>query len=366
MNVSPPRAPATPEAIAQSLTQRVRALASRPHGLTVRDLIDRYAEQYDGADGTRTQRLLAWMEMIGELPLEQVDSDLIHACRSELATQAALVYTGQDHRGQSVFRRKPGGKKKSPATLNRYFAAISAVFSWAIEQRLTPRGWANPCRGVRLLAEAKGRVRFLDDAERLRLFEACQASRYPRMYPLVLMAILTGARKGELLALRWRQVDLDAGLAHLAVTKNGDRRTLVLLPQLVEVLRPHMGDADRLVFGSVRSRYQRPASIDTAWRHALERAKLRDFHFHDLRHCCASYMAQAGVPLNIVAEVLGHRGLEMTRRYAHLTVETKANAMRQALGGIGAVMGACGGDSAPVAAPAHSGVGAQGDAQCTP
>jgi integrase len=335
MNAQVPPAAAISGAPANNLADRLRALAARPHGLTVRELVDRYAAQYRGADGTRAARLAAWLAIIGDCPLDQVDSDLIHACRAELATQAALVYNGQDWRGEKVFRKKAGGKPKSPATLNRYLAAISAVFSWGVEHRLVPRGWANPCRGVRLLPEAKGRVRFLDDAERARLFDACRASRYPRLYALMLMAMLTGARRGELLALRWRQVDLEAGIAHLSNTKNGDRRTLVLLPQLVDALRPFAGDPNRLVFGSVRSRYQQPASVATAWRHATDRAKLRDFHFHDLRHCCASYMAQAGVPLNIVAEVLGHRGLEMTRRYAHLTTQTKAAAMQRALGAIG-------------------------------
>jgi integrase len=78
----------------------------------------------------------------------------------------------------------------------------------------------------------------------------------------------------------------------------------------------------------------RPAITDSAWRDAVERAQVRNFKFHDLRHCCASYLAQAGTPLNLIAEVLGHRKLDMTRRYAHLTTHTKASAMRSALGDI--------------------------------
>ncbi len=242
---------------------------------------------------------------------------------------------GLDHKGERIFKTKARAKPKTPATLNRYMVTIAAVFTWAIEQRLTPRGWVHPCRGIKRLPEADGRVRFLDENERRRLFEACQASKYPRLFALALMAMLTGARKGELLALRWRQVDLAAGVATLGKTKNGDRRTLVLLPQLVEVLQPLKGDAERYVFGSVRSRFQQPAAVDSAWRDALGRANVRDFRFHDLRHCCASYMAQAGTPLNVIAEVLGHRKLDMARRYSHLTTQTKASAMRHALGGIG-------------------------------
>jgi integrase len=324
---------------AETIGQRLRALAVRPQAMQVRDLIDRYMAQFAGADVTRGQRLAAWSAMLGDFTLEQVDADVVHAGREELQNQPPLVFVGLDHRGQRIFKRKAGGKKKTPSTLNRYMVALSAVFTWAIDRRLCPKGWSNPCRGIRRLEEPDGRVRFLDADERQRFFVQCQASKYPRLYPLVLTAMLTGARRGELLALRWRDVDLEAGIANLGRTKNGDRRTLVLLAQVVEALKPFKGERDRYVFGSVRARYQQPAVIDSAFRDAVARAQIRDFHFHDLRHCCASYMAQAGHPLNVIAEVLGHRKLDMTRRYAHLTTQTKAEAMRHALGSIGAAMG---------------------------
>lgn len=320
---------------AVSIAERLRALSARPQSLTVHELIDRYMAQYAGHDTTRGQRLGAWLAMVGDFTLEQVDSDLIHAGRAELASTPPLVFKGLDHAGNKIFKAKAPGKAKSTATLNRYIVALAAVFTWGIEQRLTPKGWVHPCRGIKRLPEADGRVRFLDEEERARLFAACRESKYRRLYPLALMAMLTGARRGELLGLRWRDLDLDRAVASLGKTKNGDRRTLVLLPQLIDVLRALSGDPDRYVFGSVRSRFQKPASIDSAWRETVERAKIKDFRFHDLRHCCASYLAQAGTPLNVIAEVLGHRKLDMTRRYAHLTTQTKASAMRSALGGIG-------------------------------
>lgn len=329
------REEATPGATSQTMTQRLQALAQRPQSLTVRELIDRYMAQYTGRDSTRLQRLSAWLAMIGEFTLEQVDSDLMHAGRSELQTKPPLVFVGLDHVGQQIFRVKGRHKTKSTATLNRYMVAIAAVFTWAIEQRLTPKGWVHPCRGIKRLPENDGRVRFLDADERARLFEACRASQYPRLYAMALMAMKTGARRGELLSLTWRDVDLENGIARLGKTKNGDRRTLVLLPDVVEALRPFKSsDLGRYVFGSVRSKYQVPTSIDSAWRDAVERAKVKNFKFHDLRHCCASYMAQKGVPLNVIAEVLGHRKLDMTRRYSHLTTQTKASAMLASLGEI--------------------------------
>lgn len=326
---------ATPGASSQNIAQRLRALAARPEALTVHQVIDRYMAQYAGRDGTRGQRLSAWQAMIGDFTLEQVDSDLMHAGRSELATKPPLVFVGLDHLGCQIFKVKGRHGVKSTATLNRYMVAIAAVFTWAIEARLTPKAWVHPCRGIKRLPESDGRVRFLDAGERTRLFDACRASQYPRLYAMALTAMKTGARRGELLALTWRDMDLKTGIASLGKTKNGDRRTLVLLPDVIEALRPFKStDLDRFVFGSVRSKYQVPTSIDSAWRDAVARAKIKNFKFHDLRHCCASYMAQAGTDLSVIAEVLGHRKLDMTRRYAHLTTQTKASAMRAALGSI--------------------------------
>lgn len=320
---------------AAAVTERLRALSERPTSLTVRELIDRYMAVYKGRDTALMYRLGTWQVVLGDFTLQKVDGDVIHAARAEIAALPALAYKGQDHEGRAVFKPKGRAAPKTSATINRYHAALSGVFTWAIEQRLTPRGWANPCRGIKRMPEPAGRVRFLDADERARLFASCKAAKYPRLHALVLMAMLTGARRGELLGLTWRDVDLEAGRALLGRTKNGDRRALVLLPQVVEALRPFVGEPGRYVFGSARSRQQAPAVIDTAWHEAITRAEIRDFRFHDLRHCCASYLAQAGTPLNVIAEVLGHRKLDMARRYAHLTTNTKAAAMSAALGNIG-------------------------------
>lgn len=319
-----------PSTAPHSIAQRLRALVERPSALTVADAIERYMAQYAGRDPSRTTRLKAWQIMLGEVTLDHVDADLLHVAREELRAAPPLYFAGKDHRGEPIFKAKR--KPRTGASVNRYFQALSAVFTWAIEQRLAPKGWRHPCRGIRALPDAQARVRFLDEAERTRLFEQCRASQYPRLYALALMAMKTGARRGELLSLRWRDVDLDQCVALLGRTKNGDRRSLVLLVDVVEALRPfHSSDGARFVFGSVRTKYQTPASIDSAWRDAVARAKVRDFRFHDLRHCCASYLAQAGTPLHVIAEVLGHRKLDMARRYSHLTTQTKASAMQHAL-----------------------------------
>lgn len=331
-------APATLAGASKGIAERIKSLAERPQSLCLCDVIDRYMARYAGRDVAMVQRLTTWQLILGDFALEAIDDDVIHAARAELAALPALTYKGLDHEGKPILKGKSRHRVKSPATLNRYIAALSAVLTWAIEQRLTPKSWKNPCRGIKRMPEPDGRVRFLDDDERARLFTACKASQYPRLYALVLMAMLCGARRGELLALRWNDLDLDRGVAQLGRTKNGDRRTLVLLPNVVAVLRPFAADAgNRFVFGSTRTRHQTPADITTAWHAALARAQIKDFRFHDLRHCCASYLAQFGVPINVIADVLGHRKLDMARRYSHLTTQTKAASMLAALGRIGQI-----------------------------
>jgi integrase len=328
--------PATLADAAAAIPLRLRALADRPAGVTVAELINRFMDAYAGRDAMLRTHLAAWQTLIGDFALEDVDHDLIHAARSELIGMPALAYKGLDHEGRKIFKPKTRQRVKGPATINRYMASLGTLFTWSIEQRMTPRKWVHPCRGVRRMPEPQGRVRFLDANEREKLFASCKAAQYPRLYAMVLMAMVTGARRGELRSLRWADVNLEQGVAQLGHTKNGDRRTLVLLPQVVDALKPFEStDPQRFVFGAVKTAYQTPASIDTAWIEARARASISDFRFHDLRHCCASYLAQDGVPLNIIAEVLGHRKLDMTRRYAHLTTQTKAQAMRGALGGIG-------------------------------
>lgn len=336
MAVSSPNREAVPVSTpSHNIAQRLKAQAERPRALRAGEAIDRYMAQYSGRDVTRFYRLTQWQEMLGDLTLEEIDSDFIHAARDELLTRPPLIFVGLDYRGQKIFKAKGGARTRSASTVNRIIVAMSAVFTWAIENRLTPKGWTNPCRGIKRLTESDGRVRFLDQAERTRLFAATRESGYPRLYAMTLMAMKTGARRGELLSLTWNDVDLVKGVATLGKTKNGDRRTLVLLPDVIEALRPFKSsDGSRYVFGSVRSKYRQPGSIQSAWRDAMARANIKNFKFHDLRHCCASYMAQAGIPLNVIAEVLGHPRLDMTKRYAHLTTQTKASAMLSSLGGI--------------------------------
>jgi integrase len=217
--------------------------------------------------------------------------------------------------------------------VNRYQVALGALYSWAIKRRRVPKGFENPCRKIERHREPEGRVRFLSDEERERLFEACRSSTWHRLYALVLLAITTGARRGELMALTWRDVDLEGARAYVCTTKNGDRRVLPLTPAAIAELRPFQGAPAALVFASPR-KTRVAFNFETVWNAARKEARLADFRFHDLRHTCASYLAQDGASLLELADVLGHRTLAMVKRYAHLTVKSKASLVNRVLGEI--------------------------------
>lgn len=308
------------------------ALPQRDGSITVSHLVDLYMAQYAGRDTTRTQRLTWWVAQVGQLRLDEINDDHMHAALESLNDRAARYYAGKDADGRPVYRAKR--KPIAPATINRYSASLSAVFTWAIRRRITPKGWDHPGRRLERRAENNEKTRFLSDDERVRLLQACKASRWPRLYLLALMGLTTGARKGELIGMRWCDVDLAGRLAHVGRTKNGDPKALPLVPAVVAELERFVPDnpaSTTLVFCSPR-KATRAFSYEGAWQTALKAAKVRDFRFHDLRHSCASLLAQNGATLLEIGDLLGHRQVSMTRRYSHLAATHRTALVNRVLG----------------------------------
>lgn len=235
-----------------------------------------------------------WQAQLGTTLLLELTPARLTACRDRLA---------QD---------------RAPATVNRYLSTLSHALHVAV----TEWQWLeeSPLRRVRRLREPRGRVRYLTDDERTRLLQACQASSTPALYPLVVLALATGARKMELLRLTWRDVDLRRAQIALEQTKNRERRALPLTGlalQEVERLAKVRRLDTALLFPRADGR--QPIDIRYAWAQALQAAGIPDCRFHDLRHSCASYLAMHGASLVEIAAVLGHKTLQMVQRYAHLS-----------------------------------------------
>jgi len=271
---------------------------------TLGDLIDRYmaiilpTKPKNAVDTAR--HLLWWKEKLGRYALHTVTPDLIAKQRQELASG----YT-------------PKGTLRSPATANRHLAALSCTLTYAVREC----GWLgdNPCHRVAKLTESRGRDRVVRSDECTRLLRACAQSRSDSLLVVVLLAITTGMRQGEILGLTWDCIDFDREMITLKETKNGRRRCVSLVGQPLQLLRERYSMRNTLnpfVFPS-KTRFGE-TSIRKAWDESLKRAGITGLRFHDLRHTFATYAAESGASNLELATAMGHQTLQMLQRYTHM------------------------------------------------
>lgn len=282
---------------------------------TVAEMIDRYLKTIQQRKPKRyagVQSYLGWWkEQIGPYLLSDVTRALIIEKR-DILVQGNVI-------NKKLTKSKRLPKLRTPATANRYMVALCTAFTMAVNE------WEwlqdHPMGRIAKLPEPRGRVRFLDDEERVRLLTACKQINSEHLHFLVVLALSTGARHGELINLRWRDVDLKRNVIVLHDTKNKERRVLPLAHQALEMMRErHQARTllTELVFPSPYDP-KRPWESQSSWNAALGKADIKDFRFHDLRHSAASYLAMNGASLAEIAEVLGHKTLAMVKRYAHLS-----------------------------------------------
>jgi integrase len=334
------RFPNRKEAVAwaESLESAIREGRHFPHAAAKRTSFDALAQDYiesvlrefDSKErATRIRQLAWWSRQFSGLSLADLTADRISHARDRLSAETFTRGKPRKEEGSGE-PIAPKEYKRSGATLNRYLATLSHVFSFAVkERRLMQR---NPVSDISRKKEPRGRTRFLSDEERTALLEACQRSEWPALHALVLLAITIGARKGELVALKWADIDLKKGRALVRESKNDEPRTLPLAGKTLDALRALK------LRDSARSEYVFPqpsglpgpyAHFDAQWYAALAEAGIRDFHFHDLRHTTASMLAAQGASLLEIADVLGHKTLAMVKRYSHLVVDHKAKVIEK-------------------------------------
>lgn len=272
---------------------------------TLSEAIDRYINDVIPTKPKNTiaqvGQLKWWNGCLGSYSLADVTPALIAEYRDRLAKTST-----------------PRGEYHSPATVNRYLAVLSHLFTIAIKEW----GWIddNPLRKVTKPREPRGRVRFLSDDERVRFLKECQKSESQYLYPAVVLALSTGGRRMEILGLTWKDVDFNRSVITLHETKNGERRVLPLTGHALELV--HQLTKVRHVkcnFVFPGKDLRKPVDLRTPFQNALKRAEIADFRWHDLRHSCASYLAMNGASLAEIAEILGHKTLQMVKRYAHLS-----------------------------------------------
>ncbi len=180
----------------------------------------------------------------------------------------------------------------------------------------------NPVRKVKLFKENNMRIRYLEKEQIRPFLDAC----VPHLKPIVTVALFTGMRKSEIFGLKWRDIHLEREIIYILQTKSGERQqvpmsdivknTLISVPKYPKSAYIFCNDDGR-PYTNVRK------SFDAA----LEKCGIIDFHFHDLRHTFASQLVMAGVDIKTVQELMRHKSIEMTMRYAHLSPDHKKRAV---------------------------------------
>ena len=208
----------------------------------------------------------------------------------------------------------------SPASVNRHLALLKHLFTLAVQWG---RATGNPVKSVRPFRENNARVRYLTPDEEARLLQVC-----PERYrPIVIVALHTGLRKGELLGLRWRDVDFEAGALTVERSKHGEAKRLPMNSLVAEILKG-LPRNDPYVFPPEQCRW-----VGQAFQGIVRKANIPDFHFHDLRHTFASRLAMAGVDMLTIKELGGWKTLGMVTRYAHLSPDHKRAAVERLISG---------------------------------
>jgi integrase len=257
-----------------------------------------------------------WAKNYGGLKLADVTPAMLVEARGKLAREPYTRAKPESKRTTLKDGEKPREYKRSPGTVLRYMSVLQHVFTVARKE------WQwlshNPFDGVSRPSSAPPRVRFLGEEERAALLK--ETAKDPVLHLLVVLALTTAARAGELWNLRWADIDLQDGRALLRKTKNAQPRTVWVHGETLKLLKEHgrlrrLGD-DRIFASPTGRRYR----YDKAFAAACKAAGIEDFRFHDLRHSAATYLARAGATQEQLKAIGGWKS-SVVSRYVHLAAE---------------------------------------------
>ena len=250
----------------------------------------------------QTAQLNWWNDRLGKYHLLNITPSIIAKTKKELAEGIT-----------------PRGTKRSPATVVRYMAALSHVYTIAIND------WEwlhdNPMQKISRPKEPPGRVRWLKKDEIKRLSQVSKESTNKHLHTIIVLALSTGMRKGEILNLTWDHVDFDRQRIILRDedTKNKSYRNVPLKGYALDLMKK-LSENKRLdsilIFAGKNP--NTPMEIRKPWVTALKDAGVKCFRFHDARHTSCTHLAMNGATLAELAEFSGHKTLAMVKRYIHI------------------------------------------------
>jgi integrase len=211
-------------------------------------------------------------------------------------------------------------KEVSPATTNRALACLKSMFNKAIL-------WGrfrgdNPVKRVKFFKENNTMLRYLEKEEIPELLKNCHGL----LKPVIILALNTGMRRGEILGLKWKDIDFKRDIIYLYRTKNNEKREVPMNEYAkTALIRVRKNPRSAYIFCDKNGEPFR--SLRKSFFTALKKSGIVNFRFHDLRHTFASHLVMSGVDLNTVRELMGHKSLDMTLRYSHLSPDHKKHAV---------------------------------------
>ncbi len=225
-------------------------------------------------------------------------------------------------------------QKKSGGTANRILALVSSVFGWGVA---TGQCETNPARGLKKNPE-RSRDRFLQSDELPKFFQSLEKEENPIIRDYILLSLLTGARRENVLSMRWEQISFERREWRIPRTKNDDPQTIPLGEEIIQILNERKDNGSEYVFpGTGETGHL--AEPRRGWERILKRAGIKDLRIHDLRRTFGSWQAKTGASLTIVGKSLGHKSAAATAVYARLdldpvrkSAETATSAMLEAAG----------------------------------
>ena len=211
--------------------------------------------------------------------------------------------------------------KVKPGTVNRELASLKHMFT--IAEKLGRFDGKNPVKQVKFLQERQYVMKILDREEINRLIDAAA----DHLKPILIIAVSTGMRKGEIFNLRWSDIDFIAHYIHIKETKSNVMRKVPMNAVVAATLKNIERKSEFIFPSSWSKKHKHINDVFRLLKAACKKAGIRDLRFHDLRHTAATLMVTGGVPLVTVSQILGHATIHMTMKYAHPTPEDKRKAV---------------------------------------
>lgn len=209
----------------------------------------------------------------------------------------------------------------SPASITKELNVLKHLMALAVEWELIP---TNQAHGIRPPRVPAGRVRYLQPTELRTVLDACP----DWLRPIAALAAATGMRRGEILGLRWMDVDFSAGRILLPQTKNGEGRIVYLNTLAKDSLEAMLCNRSKSMDCIFTGESVTRENVSLAFLRACRAVNIHDFRFHDLRHTAASWMRMKGADIHTVALILGHKDLRMAARYQHLSPAFLSDAVK--------------------------------------